>query len=197
MRLFLFLFSLTATAIAHATKPNVLFVISDDLNTALSGLGHPECRTPNLDKFAETGVTFSRAFCQFPLCGPSRASIMSGQYPIVNGVTGNGGLLNSQLMTLPRYFGSHGYWNARVSKIFHMGIPIDIVQGSPGRDHVPSWAEAHNIRALETLTPGKVANFTEPEAVAGYPNLREQWHAVKPGDKTSVCHDPFAVILPW
>ena len=58
---------------AHAGKPNVLFVISDDLNTALSGLGHPECRTPNLDKFAETGVTFTRAFCQFPLCGPSRA----------------------------------------------------------------------------------------------------------------------------
>ena len=64
-----------------------------------------------------------------------------------------------------------------------MGIPIDIVQGTPGRDHAPSWAEAHNIRALETLTPGKVANFTEPEVVAEYPRLREQWHAVKPGDK--------------
>ena len=169
---------------AHAGKPNVLFVISDDLNTALSGLGHPECRTPNLDKFAETGVTFTRAFCQFPLCGPSRASIMSGQYPLVNGVTGNGGHLNPQRMTLPRYFGSHGYWNARVSKIFHMGIPIDIVQGTPGRDHAPSWAATHDIRAMETLTPGKVANFTEPEVVAGYPGLREQWQAIKPGDKS-------------
>mgnify|MGYP005707587007 CR=1 FL=1 len=71
MRLLLFLFSLTSTAIAHAAKPNVLFVISDDLNTALSGLGHPECKTPYLDRFAETGVTFTRAFCQF-LCADRR-----------------------------------------------------------------------------------------------------------------------------
>ena len=169
-------------SVAFAAKPNVLFVISDDLNTALSGLGHPECKTPHLDKFARTGVSFTRAFCQFPLCGPSRASIMSGQYPIANGVTGNGGHLSPHRMTLPRYFGTHGYWNARVSKIFHMGIPIDIVQGTPGRDHAPSWTEAHNIRAMETLTPGKVANFTEPEVVAGYPKLREQWQGAEPGD---------------
>ena len=174
----------TATAASVVAKPNVLFVISDDLNSMLSGFGHRECKTPNLDQFAKTGVSFTRAYCQFPLCGPSRASLMSGQYPIVNGVMGNGGHLNPQRVTLPKHFANHGYWSARVSKIYHMGIPVDIVQGTSGRDHAPSWGEAYNIRALETLTPGKVANFTHPEVVAGYPKLREQWHAVKPNDKS-------------
>ena len=80
----------TATAASVVAKPNVLFVISDDLNSMLSGFGHRECKTPNLDQFAKTGVSFTRAYCQFPLCGPSRASLMSGQYPIVNGVWTNG-----------------------------------------------------------------------------------------------------------
>ena len=78
-------------ATPESTKPNVLFVISDDLNYALGGLGHPESKTPNLDRFSKSGVSFTRAYCQFPFCGPSRASIMTGQYPSVNGVMRNGG----------------------------------------------------------------------------------------------------------
>ena len=63
---------LLAAVTAAAAKPNVLFVISDDLNYNLSGDGHPECKTPNLDRFAKSGVSFTRAYCQFPFCGPSR-----------------------------------------------------------------------------------------------------------------------------
>lgn len=162
-----------------ADKPNVLFIMSDDLNTALSGMGHPECKTPNLDELAETGVTFTRAFCQFPLCGPSRASMMTGQYPLLNGVVGNGGTVAPERVTLPRHFGDHGYWTGRVSKIYHMGIPGDIVEGTSGRDHEPSWIETHNIAALETLTPGKVENFTQPDAVADYPEERAKWNAAQ------------------
>ena len=160
-------------------KPNVLFIMSDDLNTALSGLGHPECKTPHLDAFAKTGVMFTKAFCQYPICGPSRASIMTGQYPLKNGVTGNGGKVKPERMTLPRYFGKHGYWNARVSKIYHMGIPVDIVQGTSGRDHEASWKEAYNMRAMETLTPSKIENFTDPESVAHYPAERAKWIEAK------------------
>jgi len=167
----------------QADRPNVLFMISDDLNTALSGLGHPECQTPNLDAFAKSGVTFTRAFCQFPLCGPSRASIMSGQYPLVTGVTGNGGELDPARVTLPRHFANHGYWTARVSKIYHMGIPIDIVEGTSGRDHAASWDETHNIAALETLTPGKVENFTEPDSPQVYPAERAKWLAAQASDQ--------------
>ena len=162
------------TAMAE-DRPNVLFIISDDLNTALSGMGHPECRTPNLDEFAKSGVTFTRAFCQFPLCGPSRASIMSGQYPVVNGVTGNGGDVDPDRVTLPRHFANHGYWTARVSKIYHMGIPGDIVEGKSGRDHAASWNETHNIAALEALTPGKAIDFLNPENVARFPEERRKW----------------------
>jgi arylsulfatase A-like enzyme len=70
-------------------------------------MGHLECETPNLDEFAKSGVTFTRAFCQFPLCGPSRASIITGQYPLVNGVMGNGGNVDPERITLPRHFANH------------------------------------------------------------------------------------------
>lgn len=160
-------------------RPNVLFIISDDLNCALSGYGHPECSTPSLDKLAAAGVSFTRAFCQFPLCGPSRASLMTGQYPLRNGVTGNSGEVDPERVTLPRHFANHGYWTARVSKIYHMGIPGDIIEGNSGRDHASSWNETHNITALETLTPGKVNNFTEPNAPSVYPAERARWRAAR------------------
>ena len=163
----------------QASKPNVLFIMADDLNCAVSGYGHPECRTPNLDRLAKTGVRFTRAFCQFPLCGPSRASLMTGQYPVANGVTGNGGQVDPDRVTLPRHFANHGYWTARVSKIYHMGIPGDIIEGNAGRDHQASWGESYNLSALETLTPGKVENVTEPESPAVYPRERAKWRAAK------------------
>ena len=174
-------FAVPDCAYADSNKPNVLLIISDDLNTALSGMGHPECNTPNLDEFGNSGVTFTRAFCQFPLCGPSRASIMSGQYPLVNGVMGNGGNVDPNRVTLPRHFANHGYWTARVSKIYHMGIPVDIVEGNPGRDHVRSWDETHNITALEALTPGKAEDFLNPDTVAQFPAERRKWLAAQAG----------------
>jgi iduronate 2-sulfatase len=174
------LLSLLITQLLSANeKPNVLFIMSDDLNTALSGLGHPECKTPYLDEFAKTGVTFTKAFCQYPICGPSRASIMTGQYPLKNGVVRNGGKVKPERMTLPRYFGKYGYWNARVSKIYHMGIPVDIMQGTSGTDHAASWKEAYNMLAMETLTPSKLENFTDPQSVAHYPAERTKWIAAK------------------
>ena len=162
-----------------ADKPNVLFIMSDDLNCALSGYGHPECKTPNIDQFAKSGVSFTRAFCQFPLCAPSRASIMSGQYPLKNGVVSNGGKVAPDRVTLPRHFSNHGYWTARVSKIYHMGIPGDIITGGYGGDHEQSWGQRHNVSALETLTPGIVRNFTEPDSPSGYPAERAKWQAAK------------------
>ena len=156
-------------------RPNVLFVISDDLNYNLSGDGHPECKTPNLDEFAKTGVSFSRAYSQFPICGPSRASLMTGQYPMKNGVMGNGGKVDPNRVTMPLHFANNGYWSARVSKIYHMGIPVDIVQGTSGRDHTASWQEFYNITALETMTPGKLANYTQPDAASAYPEERKIW----------------------
>ncbi|OUX21686.1 MAG: hypothetical protein CBE15_09525, partial [Euryarchaeota archaeon TMED255] len=78
-----------ATSVLSAKKPNILFLMSDDLNTALSGFGHPQCKTPELDKLAERGMRFENMHCQYPVCGASRASLMSGLYPYTNGTLGN------------------------------------------------------------------------------------------------------------
>ncbi len=109
---------------------------------------------------------------------------MSGQYPIKNGVIGNGGKVAPDRITLPRHFAEHGYWTARVSKIYHMGIPADIITGGNGGDHEQSWAKRYNITALETLTPGKVRNFTEPDSPALYPAERALWQASQTNGET-------------
>ena len=70
-------------------KPNVLFIAVDDLNDWIGAMkGHPDVKTPNLDKLAANGVLFTNAHCQAPLCGPSRASLMTGLRPSTTGIYG-------------------------------------------------------------------------------------------------------------
>ncbi len=159
----------------EAAPPNILLIVSDDLTTALSGYGHPQCRTPNLDRLAARGVTFTRAYCQYPVCGPSRASIMTGHYPSAIGETSgmykaapsddvppSGGFREQfpGLVTMPQFFASHGYATARVGKIFHMGIPGEIVAGSSRYEDPASWQSSINIRALEHQVPGELEDLS-------------------------------------
>ncbi|MCF7734048.1 MAG: sulfatase [Akkermansiaceae bacterium] len=143
---------------AEPSKPNVLFIISDDLTTtALSCYENKACKTPNIDRLASQGTRYTRTFCQFPVCGPSRASFMSGYYPHATGTMGyTSGRENiGDRETWSQHFINHGYHAARVSKIFHMGVPGDIEKGSNGTDDEVSWNERFNSKGLEWQTPGE------------------------------------------
>ena len=143
---------------AEERKPNILLLMSDDLNSALSGFGHPQCKTPRLDALAKRGVRFENMHCQYPVCGSSRASLMTGLYPYTNGMLGNGGNLRKNLpnvVTLSQLFRNNGYHAGRVSKIYHMGIPFEIIAGTADHDDAPSWDETVNIKAHEQKAPGE------------------------------------------
>jgi len=153
------------------SRPNILFVVADDLNTRVGPWVDPSVglHTPALDRLASEGVSFMRAYSQFPVCGPSRASFMSGLYPETTRVTGNGfndanhRIGNPALAdhpSLAAFFRQHGYYTARVSKIFHMGVPGGIERGEAGSDDPDSWDYAVNLMAPETLTPGTLEKLS-------------------------------------
>jgi len=142
-----------------ATKKqyNVLFIISDDLtSTALSCYGNKVCSTPNIDRIAAQGVRFTRAYCQGTYCGPSRASFMSGYYPHATGIIGYKSPRQAigDRATWAQHFKNSGYYSARVSKIFHMGVPGGIEKGDDGADDPISWTERFNSQGPEWKAPG-------------------------------------------
>lgn len=169
LRLLLLLVSVVpafaATPPAAATPPNVLFIISDDLTaTALSCYGNTVCRTPNIDRLAARGTRFTQAYCQGTYCGPSRASFMSGYYPHATGVLGYTSPRPAigERATWAQHFKNAGYYTARVSKIYHMGVPGGIEEGGDGRNHdggngaddAASWTERFNSPGPEWKAPG-------------------------------------------
>lgn len=152
------IFGCFTTASSAADRPmNVLFIISDDLTpTALSCYGNTVCQTPNLDRLAGEGTRFTRAYCNATYCGPSRASFLSGYYPHATGVFGYVSprpQIGERAMW-PQHFKDHGYYTARVSKIFHMGVPGGIEEGSDGADDPISWNERFNSPGPEWKAPG-------------------------------------------
>ena len=157
----LFLITLCSFAFAADAAPkkyNVLFIISDDLtSTALSCYGNTVCKTPNIDSLAAKGTRFTRTYCQGTYCGPSRASFMSGYYPHATGVLGYKSPRPQigNRATWSQHFKNNGYHSARVSKIYHMGVPGGIEQGGHGADDAASWTERFNSKGPEWRAPGK------------------------------------------
>ena len=155
-RLFVTLASISLSAFG-AEKPNVLFIISDDLTaTALSCYGNKVCKTPNIDRLASQGTRFTKAYCQGTYCGPSRASFMSGYYPHAIKMLGYGSPRPAigERATWAQHFKNNGYHTARVSKIFHMGVPGGIEKGTDGADDPASWTERFNSAGPEWKAPG-------------------------------------------
>src|SRR5206468_922589 len=93
-----------ADAADHAPRPNIVFILVDDLRwDALGCTGHPFLKTPHMDRIAGEGALFRNAFVTTPLCSPSRASFLTGQYAHTHMVQGNGdnGALSHKLVTFP------------------------------------------------------------------------------------------------
>ena len=129
--------ALLCGASSAAEKPNVLFIIVDDLTTTLTCMGNPSVHTPKIDALAARGVRFDHAYTQFALCNPSRCSFLTGCYPeqtkALDLVTSLRGGLPKEV-TLPQHFKDHGYVAGRIGKVFHVPDPktkLDVELGAP------------------------------------------------------------------
>ncbi len=134
-----------STSVEKTSKLNVLFIIADDLNCAIGAYGDSLVKTPNLDKLAKEGVLFGNAHVQYPLCGPSRVSLMTGLYP---DQTKSKKLRLYVRQTIPdvitigQKFRAENYHSVRVGKIYHYHNPRDI--GKAGHDDSFTWDRTVN-----------------------------------------------------
>ncbi len=150
----------SAATAASPTQPNVLFVVFDDLNNRLGCYGDPVAKSPNLDRLAARGTVFTRNFCQQPICGPSRASFMSGRRPDSLGIWSMTKYLydaHPDAVTIPQWFMQHGYTSMSIGKVL----------GGYGKE-----ADFKKLSVPDRRTGGKTKDeFALPNGTALPPNL--------------------------
>lgn len=123
-------FLIFLTAASAAEKPNILFIAIDDQNDWIGYLGgHPQAKTPNIDRLAARGTAFTNAHCQSPLCNSSRASLMLSKRPDSTGIYGLAPWFRDvpelkDAVPLPKYFQKHGYTTYMAGKIYHGNYAI-------------------------------------------------------------------------
>lgn len=155
-------------------KKNVLLIVCDDLNTHVSPSGYDHIKTPTLANFASEAMTFNRAFCQYPVCGPSRASFLNGLYPQSTGVINNKDDIRQtrpSTLSMPQFFKENGYWTGSVGKVFH----------SPRHEHgEAAWNEFHrfNNDELPVVAEARMKFETENGSVELAKN-RKVWRTLE------------------
>ena len=143
-------------------KLNVLLIIADDLNCDLGAYGNKIVKTPNINRLAERGILFQNAHTQYPWCGPSRASFMTGMYTNQTKITRNNmNLRNSipDVITLGQRFRQQGYQSVRIGKIFHYDNPSAI--GTSGNDDIHSWDQTVNPYGKDKIEEYKINTLSE------------------------------------
>lgn len=121
-----------------AGQYNVLFIMVDDLRPMLGCYGHAEMHTPNIDRLAQRGTLFNRAYCQYPLCSPSRTSMITGLRPETTGILNNSADFRQKspdIVTLPQHFKTFGYHTQSVGRVAH----LPRLQDDENSWSVPSW----------------------------------------------------------
>jgi iduronate 2-sulfatase len=147
---------------AEPPRYSVLLIVADDLRPAMGCYGDGRAKTPNLDRLAARGVRFDRAYVQYPVCNPSRTSMLTGTRPEKNGVIGNDTFFRDKLpdvVTLPQLFRQHGATTVSYGKVFHAGQTEGKVVNR-FLDGDKSWDEATMFRPTKEGTAGPRRNLT-------------------------------------
>jgi len=173
-----------ADAAASGKKPNVLFVVFDDLNNRLGCYGDPVAKSPNLDRLAARGTVFTRGFCQQPICGPSRASFMSGRRPDSLGIWSMTKFLydlHPDAVTIPQWFMQHGYTAMSIGKVL----------GGYGKE-----ADFKTLSVPDRRTGGKTKDeFALSDGVPMPPNLAKDWLCENRDVPDEACFDTASASL--
>ena len=155
------------TITQSSRKLNVLLIIADDLNCDLGAYKNLVVKTPNIDRLAKRGLLFENAHNQYPLCGPSRASFMTGMYSNQTKIIKNNmNLRNSvpDVITMGQRFRQQGYQSVRIGKMFHYDNPSAI--GTSGNDDIYSWDQTVNPYGRDKLEEYKI-NTLSPRKYGG------------------------------